>query len=74
MREGVLLFDAEQGGTQVGQVTSGGFGPSVGHPVAMGYVDAAFAELIPRCGARSGASACRSGSRRSTLTPLRFKR
>ena len=44
MREGVALFDAEQGGTQVGQVTSGGFGPSVGHPVAMGYVDAAFAD------------------------------
>ncbi len=38
MREGVELFDAESGGTQVGTVTSGGFGPTLGGPVAMGYV------------------------------------
>ncbi len=38
MREGVVLFDAAEGGTEVGVVTSGGFGPSVGGPVAMGYV------------------------------------
>jgi aminomethyltransferase len=31
------------GGTRVGTVTSGGFGPSVGGPVALGYVDAAHA-------------------------------
>jgi aminomethyltransferase len=40
MREGVVLFDAAQGGTEVGIVTSGGFGPTVGGPVAMGYVAA----------------------------------
>ncbi|KIN75056.1 Aminomethyltransferase [Sulfitobacter noctilucae] len=39
MREGVALFDAAEDGSQVGQITSGGFGPSVGAPVAMGYVD-----------------------------------
>ncbi|GAA4227646.1 aminomethyltransferase [Sagittula marina] len=38
MRAGVLLFDAAEGGAQVGEVTSGGFGPTVGGPVAMGYV------------------------------------
>lgn len=38
MRAGVPLFDAEDGGAQVGEVTSGGFGPSVNAPVAMGYV------------------------------------
>ena len=37
MREGVVLFDAQ--GQKVGHVTSGGFGPSVGGPVAMGYVE-----------------------------------
>ena len=37
VREGVELVDA--GDRTVGQVTSGGFGPSVGGPVAMGYVD-----------------------------------
>jgi len=40
MREGVALFDAAEAGTRIGTVTSGGFGPTVGGPVAMGYVDA----------------------------------
>ena len=39
MREGVEIFDAAEGGSNVGQVTSGGFGPTVGGPVAMGYVE-----------------------------------
>jgi aminomethyltransferase len=30
-------------GNPIGQVTSGGFGPSVGAPIAMGYVAAAHA-------------------------------
>ncbi|MGC1506075.1 MAG: glycine cleavage system aminomethyltransferase GcvT [Sulfitobacter sp.] len=38
MREGVILFDAAEAGQEVGVVTSGGFGPNVGGPVAMGYV------------------------------------
>ena len=38
MRAGVQIFDAAEGGNPVGQVTSGGFGPSVEGPVAMGYV------------------------------------
>jgi aminomethyltransferase len=36
VRAGVALND--EGGKAVGHVTSGGFGPSVQHPVAMGYV------------------------------------
>ncbi len=36
MRAGVELFD---GGRAVGRITSGGFGPSVERPIAMGYVD-----------------------------------
>lgn len=38
MREGVALFAAAEGGEQIGTITSGGFGPTVGGPVAMGYV------------------------------------
>ncbi len=38
MREGVPLFVQAEGGVAVGTVTSGGFGPSVGAPVAMGLV------------------------------------
>ena len=41
VREGTELRDDR--GTTVGQVTSGGFGPSVGAPVAMGYLDAGLA-------------------------------
>ncbi len=37
MREGVELF-ADEAGPAVGRITSGGFGPSLGKPVAMGYV------------------------------------
>jgi aminomethyltransferase len=38
IRDGVELFETQSGGAPIGRVTSGGFGPSVGGPVAMGYV------------------------------------
>ena len=41
MREGTRLKDGA--GQDVGHVTSGGFGPTLGAPVAMGYVTAAAA-------------------------------
>ena len=43
MREGTLLFDPD--GTPLGEVTSGGFGPSVQAPIAMGYVAAKHAKI-----------------------------
>lgn len=43
MREGVDLFAED--GTPVGRVTSGGFGPSVNAPIAMGYVARAHANV-----------------------------
>ncbi|MGB3390227.1 MAG: glycine cleavage system aminomethyltransferase GcvT [Pseudaminobacter sp.] len=42
VRAETRLFD--EAGKEVGHVTSGGFGPSVGGPVAMGYVAAALAK------------------------------
>jgi aminomethyltransferase len=36
-RDGTVITDA--GGRQIGIVTSGGFGPTVGGPIAMGYVE-----------------------------------
>ena len=42
VREGAKLFDLD--GNEVGVVTSGGFGPSVDGPVAMGYVRTALAQ------------------------------
>jgi aminomethyltransferase len=41
VREGAKLFD---GNTEIGVVTSGGFAPSVGAPIAMGYVPRDHAE------------------------------
>ena len=38
MREGVALYATAEGGDPVGNITSGGFGPTVGAPVAMGLV------------------------------------
>lgn len=40
-REGTAITDAN--GHPIGRVTSGGFGPSVGAPIAMGYVDSGHA-------------------------------
>ena len=40
-RDGAEIVDAA--GVRVGVVTSGGFGPSVGAPIAMGYVESRFA-------------------------------
>jgi aminomethyltransferase len=42
VRAGAALIDGD--GNPAGHVTSGGFGPSTGHPVAMGYVDTALAK------------------------------
>lgn len=41
VRAGAALFETDSGGEAIGTVTSGGFGPSAGGPVAMGYVPAA---------------------------------
>lgn len=43
VREGSVLQDAA--GRRIGAVTSGTFGPSVGKPVAMGYLEADSAEI-----------------------------
>ena len=40
MRTGTRLFDQDQ--NDAGFITSGGFSPSLGHPVSMGYVAAEF--------------------------------
>ena len=40
-REGAEIY---AGDDKVGRVTSGGFSPTLGHPIAMGYVDVAHAD------------------------------
>lgn len=41
-REGTLIFSPE--GQRIGTITSGGFGPTLNAPIAMGYVESAFAK------------------------------
>ena len=72
VRASTQLMDAD--GEPAGEVTSGGFGPSAGHPVAMGYVRAdlaapgtqIFAEIR---GNRVGISVARF-----PFTPHRYRR
>ncbi|WP_025037321.1 glycine cleavage system aminomethyltransferase GcvT [Bradyrhizobium sp. DOA9] len=45
VREGAVLFADAAGGEAIGKVTSGGFGPSLSAPVAMGYVPVSLAAL-----------------------------
>lgn len=45
VREGALLFADATSSEPIGQVTSGGFGPSLNAPVAMGYVPKALSAL-----------------------------
>ena len=45
MRDGVPVFASAEADQPIGKITSGGFGPTVGGPVAMGYVTAEHAEI-----------------------------
>jgi aminomethyltransferase len=42
MREGVEIFATETSKEVIGKITSGGYGPTVGHPIAMGYIDSKY--------------------------------
>ena len=45
VREGAPLFASAASSLQIGAVTSGGFGPSINAPVAMGYLPASHAAI-----------------------------
>jgi aminomethyltransferase len=45
VREGAPLFSDAASPTRIGAVTSGGFGPSLNSPVAMGYLPTALASI-----------------------------
>ncbi len=48
MRAGTALYAAETGGEAVGSVTSGAFGPTIGAPMSMGYVETDFSAIGTR--------------------------
>ena len=43
MREGIEIFATETSKKVVGKITSGSFSPSLGYPIAMGYISSEFA-------------------------------
>ena len=43
MREGIEIFATEVSKKVIGKITSGGFSPSLGYPIAMGYIASEFA-------------------------------
>ena len=43
MREGVEIFRTETSKDAIGKITSGGYGPTVGYPIAMGYINSEYA-------------------------------
>ena len=43
MREGIEIFATESSKKVIGKITSGGFSPSLGYPIAMGYIASEFA-------------------------------
>ncbi len=74
VRAGAKLYFSEKSPTVVGQVTSGGFGPSVNAPVAMGYVLATNSAIGSRLfaevrGARVEVAVCAL-----PFVPHRYKR
>jgi aminomethyltransferase len=75
MREGTELFDGEGGeGEAIGRITSGGFGPSLGAPVAMGYVPMDRAAPETRLSARLRGKMLPVTVARLPLTKPRYKR
>jgi glycine cleavage system T protein (aminomethyltransferase) len=74
VRGGAPIYREEQGGTPIGIVTSGGFGVSLGAPIAMGYVPIAQATPASRLfsevrGKRLPVQVCEL-----PFVPLRYKR
>ena len=45
MRQGTVLFADEASASPIGEITSGGFGPSFEGPVSMGYVPVEFSNI-----------------------------
>ena len=44
MREGVEIYETESSKEVIGKITSGGYGPTVGYPVTMGYINSEYVD------------------------------
>lgn len=74
MREGTPLFASLESTDQIGTITSGGFGPTAGHPVAMGYVPNDFAQIGTEIFAELRGKRLPATVASLPFTPTNFKR
>jgi aminomethyltransferase len=74
VRDGAALYDAEAAATPVGIVTSGGYGPSVAAPVAMGYVPPSLASVGTRLFAEVRGQRLPVAVQDLPFSPHRYKR
>jgi aminomethyltransferase len=71
-REGAEIVDPD--GRPIGRVTSGGFGPSVGAPIAMGYVETTHAADGTKLAVKVRDTARPAGVASLPFVPHRYKR
>jgi aminomethyltransferase len=71
-REGTIITDLS--GREIGKVTSGGFGPSVGGPIAMGYVETQSSAHGTKINLIVRGNALAAGIVTLPFIPNRFKR
>lgn len=74
LRSGAKIFNQAAGGSEVGVVTSGSFGPSVQHPVSMGYVPRELASVGTRLFAELRGQRLQCAVTAMPFFPHRFKR
>ncbi|WP_310469157.1 glycine cleavage system aminomethyltransferase GcvT [Sphingomonas sp.] len=72
VREGARVLDGE--GNEVGRITSGGHSPSLGRPIAMGYVAAHLAEPGTALKLESRAKLCDASVAPMPFVPHRYHR
>ena len=73
MREGVEIYETESSKEVIGKITSGGYGPTVGHPVAMGYINSEYVDSKITYSVNFGGKGA-SKDCKTSFVPLNFKR
>jgi len=74
MRDHTRLFADETGETPIGEITSGGFGPTIKGPMSMGYVDAAHSAVGTTIYADVRGKRLPATITKMPFTPANFKR
>ncbi len=74
MRDGTRLYADESGGESIGEVTSGGFGPTIKGPMSMGYVAADYSKVGTKIFAEVRGKRLPATITKMPFTPANFKR